>query len=198
MTEEAQPQGVPVELGDRTYHLVPQRIGRIKRKLGAIFSLFSEQASGGVGSMDVSDVGGSLYDVLNVFIPDLSPKWKLEGYKSEEAAEADEYDEAADASPTPPQIIDALEKIAEIHGIDRLRRVFFALVSPEAIRRYLDSQVRVQATRTLEQEGQRLGSAPSPASVSSPQPNGGSDPTSSGTNAPTPPQPASEVSPLSG
>lgn len=75
---------IEVELGDRTYQLVPQRIGRINRKLSAVTSL-ARQAQSGQAPPEIS---GQLYEALKVFIPDLDPQWKLAGYPSEDAYRA--------------------------------------------------------------------------------------------------------------
>jgi hypothetical protein len=169
-----------IELGDREYTLVPQRIGRISRKLGAIAEMFQGQAEG----TSVGDVGPQLYDALKVFIPDLDPLWKLRGYASAEAAEADEYDEAADKSPTPPQLIDAIDAIFRIHGGERLVRLLKNVVGPEILRAVVRNEYVQRRT-------------PSPNSPSSPQPNGGSALMTSTPTSPIPTPQESEASPLS-
>lgn len=79
MSEES----AQVTLGDKTYTVVPQRIGRIQRRLREVFELLS-------GGTDVEDVGPRLREALEVFIPDIDPIWRLQGYPSEAAAKRDQ------------------------------------------------------------------------------------------------------------
>lgn len=154
-----------ITLGDRTYQLVPQRIGRIRRKLGEVISLLAEAEAEAP-----AEIGDRLYEGLQVFIPDLDPKWKLLGYRSESAMEADQYEEEADRSPTPPQIADTIEAIFNLHGGDRLVRLLKNAIGPEAIRAFL----RTEALTRLSERSPR----------SAPQ-NGPSAPTSSTPSVPT-------------
>lgn len=173
--------GLPITLGERDYRLVPQRIGRISRKLEQVFELFSGAATGDVPN----EIGSSLYEVLKVFIPDLAPAWEIAGYGSADAFEAkkrhdqeveqlrdayaatlegdtpagarkwgqldpdeqagftapdfeDPYDPEADRSPTPPEIIEAIEKVWQIHGGDRFTRLLGKFLTPEMIRGQLN------------------------------------------------------------
>lgn len=74
--------GVSAQLGSRTYALVPQRIGRIGRKLTAITTIAS--IAEGHGDDELADgVTDRLYDALQVFIPDLAPRYELAGYADE-------------------------------------------------------------------------------------------------------------------
>lgn len=94
MTDSA--AGILVKLGARDYRLVPQKMGRISRRLTAVFSLLDDDLA-------PDTVTDRLYDGLEVFIPDLAPRWELAGYASEddwryvteradvEAAARDEY-----------------------------------------------------------------------------------------------------------
>jgi hypothetical protein len=204
-----------IALGDRTYQLAPQRIGRIGRKLSAVMDLFA-----GVGGGQMPTDAAPLYDALKVFIPDIDPIWKLSGYASEEAFKArerfddelrqardlyakqlrlpdtveaglspeidttatwvdltpeeqaefepptfeDPYDEAADKSPTPPQIMDAIESIFALHGGQRLVRLLKNFVTPEMIRgQILRMQVEAASarSRSLRRENGASGQTPS-------------------------------------
>lgn len=212
-----------ITLGDRTYQLEEQRIGRIGRKLGAVVDLFALATSGEAPP----EIGPRLRDALQVFIPDIDPLWKLAGYPSAEAYEyvtvgyaeqartaaqdfaaehlerpdelppdadwqprfedlppdvaatfeppewTDPYDEAADKSPRPSQLIDAVEKIFAVHGGDRVIRLLKNFVSPEMIRAQIK---RMQITAALKEARSLRSSSELPG-------NGASGPTSSSTPA---------------
>src|SRR5262245_33000881 len=71
---------------------------------------------------DMTDTGdvldlfqGRIYELLQVFIPDLMERWEFEGYASESAMQADDYDEEADRSPDVPQLTDAFRVIAVVN-----------------------------------------------------------------------------------
>lgn len=79
-------RGLDVELGDQTYKITPQRIGRLSRQLDAIFELFSGVAE---GNADVEELATDrLHEIFLVFVPDLMPLWKWQGYPNEEAFRA--------------------------------------------------------------------------------------------------------------
>lgn len=71
-----------VTLGDRDHLLVPQGIGRIRRKVNQIFKALN-------GDLEVTEMTEELYDVFKVFIPDIAPLWQQLGFVSE-----DVYDQA--------------------------------------------------------------------------------------------------------
>lgn len=202
-----------VQLGDRTYQLVPQRIGRINRRLSSVLGLARQAGSGQVPA----EITGQLYEVLLVFIPDLDPRWKLAGYPSAEAYEqkaahdrdvakarqdftdrvveergfaktlgfddlpadiqaefepptfVDPYDEAADKSPTPPQIMDAIEAIFNVHGGDRMVRLLKNFVGPEMIRGQI-RRLQAEATLRRSQNLQPENGASASTSSSTPEP----------------------------
>lgn len=168
---------VEVKLGQRAYTILPQPIGRIRRKLVRIMAL-AEGVGGG-------DLGGGLdedvYSVLKTFIPDVEPLYVLMGYASEEDYKAgrepedDSYDKN---SPTVPQLIEAVQTIYTTNGADRLVNLGKDLVGADAIRHRLRKAV--------------ISWDPS---ASLPAPSGASDSTSSTPSEPTPPAPESEESP---
>jgi hypothetical protein len=82
----------------------------------------------------------------------------------------DPYDPEADASPTPPEILDAIEGIFRIHGGDRLVRLVGKFVSPETIRAQIE---RFRVESNLKRSARLRQRA------------GGSAQTSSGTTDPT-------------
>ncbi len=158
---DGEPQGIAVTLGERTYYIVPQPIGRIRRKLVKIMAL--AEGVGG-GNLD-SGLDEDLYSVFKTFIPDLAPLYELMGYASEDAYSRGEEpeDESYDKrSPTVPQIIGAVEHIYTVNGADRLVRLGKGLVGADAIRHRLRKAV--------------ISWEPS---ASSPVPSGGSDSTPS-------------------
>lgn len=158
--------GLEVKLGGDVYRVVPQKIGRIRRKLTEAFSLLDTAAGEDAGEVEIDD---QLYEALRVFIPDIAPKWRLLGYASAEAMEADSYDEAADSSPTGPELIEALQAIYTVNGGERIARLLGNVISPELIRAW----IRTEGLKTL-----------SDRSSSSPSPRAGAPSTSS-----TPPSP---------
>ncbi len=147
-----------VTLGDRTYALQPQRIGRIGRKLSSIGRALESYDTDGA----VEEITGPLYEAIQVFIPDLDPEWKLAGYPSESAYAAvlahrralseladgeqpppfsDPYEEAADHSPTLPEIMDAVVAIFETNGGQRLVRLLKSLGVAEMLTRIIRAEV---------------------------------------------------------
>src|SRR4051794_10748633 len=107
----------PVNLGEHSYHLAPQRIAYLDKKLGSLQELLDLDLAGGTGGL-VQGLGGNAYRLLKVFIPDLMPEWEWQGYGSPTAAERNEYDEEADRSPTFEQIVVAFEGVMAVNRID--------------------------------------------------------------------------------
>lgn len=167
--------GVNVTLGSREYRIVPQRIGRIRHSISSIVGVFSEDAP--------QEVDDQLIEFFKVFIPDLEPKYKLLGYASEDACEAKDYDPAADQSPTPPEIADAIETIFQIHGGQRLLRLLKGLIDPAVIRETVTMEMKNYQRRRLQS---LLSSGDGPASTTTTPP------------SPTPEPSAPEIPPLMG
>lgn len=222
-----------VKLGEHEYRLVPQRIGRIGRKLPQVFEMFAIASGSAPVPMDVSQ---RMYDALKVFIPDIAPFYELAGYPNEagwdkkvehdKAVEAakkshvtkwwnklgddDEGKEikarfggekppfealpvsvasefkapdfsdprdaegAVDKSPTPPEIMDAIERIFAVHGGQRLVRLLKNFMSGEAIRETIERSIKRMQIESALRRSQSLQHA-----------NGASGPTSSTTPDPT-------------
>lgn len=185
--------GIDVVLGARTYSLVPQKIGRIQRRLSAVVTVASVATDEDGAGSNVDAVTDRLYEALEVFIPDLAPQWELAGYGSaedwakvrdhgrrvaaarEEYARSllsdgelehdpadgvlwdrldpdeqdrfkppvldDPYDEARDKSPTPPELVNALEQIFTIHGGQRLVRLLKGVIGTDTIRPILRAEM---------------------------------------------------------
>jgi hypothetical protein len=163
-----------VEIAGQGYDVVPQRIGRIRRKLSLVASVFGEMGEGDTESA-IESAGGQLHELFCVFVPDFMPEWQFEGYASASAAEEDIYDETGDRSPSVPELIDLLEAIYDVNGGTRLARLIKSVVSPQVLKGWVDSAL----TAARIQRSERL--------LSSPPPSGESAPTSSTTSDPTSP-----------
>lgn len=183
--------GETITLGGESFDVVPQRQARLTRRLfgdEGVFASLDDLATlntdDGLDAV-IMQLGGKIYDVLAVFIPDISPRWQFEGYASAQLAEEGRYDEEADRSPTVPEIKDALATAIRVNGLDWIGNLR-QLVDPQVLRNQISLTMARMGTRARETRG--LG-APSPKSQ--PQ-NGASDQTSSGPSEQTPePQPAS-------
>lgn len=161
-------EGITVQLGAESYRIVPQRLGRIERKLRVVFEVF--------GSGDAEEAAGLdpaiLHEGLQVFIPDLMPEWQMRGLPGE----GQDYDEARDKSPTVPELIEAVEAVYKVNGGDRLVRFFGKFVDPKVIEKTISMILGDWAAGNP-----TVLSGPSP---NSPPTNGGSDSTSSIHRAP--------------
>jgi hypothetical protein len=119
-----------VTLGDREYHVIPQRIGYLRSRFGVALAGLdtTELSSGSV----VEFLGERVYAVLNVFIPDLMPKYEFLGFRTQEDLDADKYEPVHDHSPSPTQVKTALLLGAEINEIDLLKHLG-KLIGPELL-----------------------------------------------------------------
>jgi hypothetical protein len=141
-----------VQLGDRSFPVVPQKHARLRHHLrGTDFQkLLSE---------DYSEAG---YDLLRVLIPAVEegyPEWEFDGFATEAEwnayKEGDEeaYNEATDPSPTTDQIAQALETAISVNGVGRLGK----LISLVQTAGTLQAQQGTTATQT-QTSPERLGS----------------------------------------
>lgn len=161
-----------VVIGSYSYTVVPQRIGRLRKRLGRALGDLEDLQADSVAEF----AGASLertHAILKVFIPDLMPLHEFCGYRSEEAMNADE-DEDGDYGPTLPDIVAAFEVVMRVNRLDLLGHLR-SVISPELIRAYLSSQI-ADAMR-----GSPTSSSASSASTSGPP----SASTSSGQTSPT-------------
>jgi len=174
--------GIDCTLGGNKYRIVPQGIGRIKRKLGKLLGLQE-----GTVALD-GEIDGELYDVLKTFIPDIAPLHTLLGYSS-----ADEYQTGGDPEGgieevTLPQLLDAIETIYRVNGADRLVRLGKGLgLDGELIRGIVNKEV---ANWALE----RSPSSPAPSGESGSPSSTETLPTVTVTNDPPSPSPGSSIS----
>lgn len=120
--------GEQIKLGTQSFTVVPQGIGRIRRKMERLM-----QVQDGSAEFD-GEFDNQTYDLLKTFIPDLPPLFKLLGYETKEQFEADEEPDAAAAQqtePTLPQILDAVDVVFKVNGGDRLVRLGKSLLGDE-------------------------------------------------------------------
>lgn len=160
--------GTTVELGDYEYAVVPQRIGYLRQQFGlALQGLDTQELS---TSSVMEFLGGRVYSVLRVFIPELMPEWEFLGYPTRDAQEADEYDAEYDRSPSPTQIKLALARAAEVNEIDLLKHLG-KLIGPELLQTWVQTVMIDSMKASLQ---------------TSAEPNGGGTTTTSGLRSPTP------------
>jgi len=162
-----------VHIGDYDYLVVPQRIGRLKKRLGRAIGDIESLAGDSVAEF-VDQGLERAHEVLKVFIPDLMPLHEFCGYRSEAAMEADE-DEDGEFGPTLPDIVHAFEVVMQVNRLDLLGHLR-SVISPELIRAYVSGQV-----------ADTLRGGATSDSPSSPSTPGASASTTSGTTPPTSP-----------
>lgn len=149
---------IPIQLGETTYQVVPQRIGYLRSKLGV--------ALGGLLDSEVSTdnildfLGDRAHAVLAVFIPDLMPAWEFAGFPTREAMEGGDYQEEYDRSPSPRQIRAAFSAAAAVNEIDLLKHLG-NLIGPDVIRSYLAGMVADSLTSDSESSSVTSGATPS-------------------------------------
>lgn len=160
--------GVDVTLGDREYHVVPQRIGYLRTQFGVALQGLDTAAlsSGNV----VEFLGERVYAVLSVFVPDIMPKYEFLGYSTQEALEADDYNPDYDRSPSASQIKTALLTGAEVNEIDLLKHLG-KLIGPDIVRTWaqtvmLDS-MKANLQTSVEPSGDTIGTTSGLASPTS-------------------------------
>lgn len=112
-----------VQLGDRTYEVVPQPLPLLKHDLAEKFEQLANmdvQGSRGIGDF----LTGNLHSVLSAFIPDLMPLHEWEGYPSAAAMEKGVLDrEYARKAPTGPQAKLALDVAMKANDLDVWRNL---------------------------------------------------------------------------
>lgn len=178
--------GLKVQFGKEEYEVQPQRIGRIRRKLGSALSLATQAA----GGETPDDVGSQLYEGLKVFVPDLAPEWQIAGYMSKEdfdrrnddGFEESEYDEHRDGSPLTTEIADLLGAIYRINGGERLVKLLGKFIDENTVKR----QFRIMQTQMVTKKASnQLPSFSAPSTESDPE-SSSTTPPSSPTETPIP------------
>jgi hypothetical protein len=146
------PDGVPVKLGTRDHTIVPQGIGRIRRKLVKLM-----QISEGAADFD-GEIDSQLYDLLQTFIPDIAPLDDLLGKQEDEAA-------AAQTEPTLPQILDAVDAVYRVNGADRLVRLGKSVLGPDGLQMLLRREALTAFSDRSLSSPSPSGDSPSPTST---------------------------------
>ena len=173
--------GIEITLGGRDYRVVPQGIGRIRRKLGALIGI-------GDGEGLTGEIDDQVYDLLRTFIPDVAPLCNLLGYSSETEMDAGGEPDGAIQEATLPQLIEAVQTIYVVNGADRLVRLGKALGINEGL--ISDALNKEIAERSLG----RSASSPAPSGGSGSPSSSTTEETSRETNATPSPSPASSIS----
>jgi len=159
------PDSVSVTLGQRSHTIVPQGIGRIRKKLVKLMQ-FGE----GSGDFD-GEVDSQLYDLLQTFIPDIAPLDDLLGKQDDEAA-------ALQTEPTLPQILDAVDAIYRVNGADRLVRLGKSILGPDGLQKLLRREALTALSEVSLSSRSESGESPSTSSTPTP-PTPSDDPSAS-------------------
>jgi hypothetical protein len=123
-----------VSLGGHTYEVVPQRIGRIKKRIGRQLSTLADLSGG-----NILDVGMErAHSIIEVFIPDLMPLHEWLSFSSESAMNDPEAEEAEDLGPTWPEITTAFGVITRVNDFDLVKHLG-KVINPELVRAYVSS-----------------------------------------------------------
>lgn len=168
--------GTPVPIGNQTYQLIPQKLGRLRSQLPLQFKSLESLATLEMGTFDAF-VGQSLeraHGILKVFIPDLMPVHEFCGFSTSEAYAANEYHEESDHGPDLPQIRNAFEVAMKVNSLDLFKHLG-NVFSPDLIRAVIQEQVLTRVT-----------GSPTPTSTTTSSTSGeASESTTSGTTLPT-------------
>lgn len=179
-----------VKLGPREYKIVPQGIGRIRRKFGAVMGMLSEAG----GDLEVSELGGEAYEVCKVFIPDLAPEWELLGYAASDRSEPEPGEEVE--TPTIPQISDAFDAIYRVNGGERLVRLLGNVIGLDLIRAKIRQGIAAwspSSTSSARSQSESAGAPSTSSTRSDPISNGSGDSPSPGSSLSSTPEPADVV-----
>ena len=178
--------GLEVQFGKKTYDVQPQRVGRIRRKLGAALSLVQDAA----GGESPDSVGTQLYEGLQVFVPDLAPEWELSGYMSKDDFdhrddpdwEEEPYEAERDGSPLTTEIEAMLHAVFTINGGDRLVRLLGKFIDENTVKR----QIRILQAQAVQKKASSSSQSSPPLNGASPQPSSSTTPLSAPTETQTP------------
>jgi hypothetical protein len=180
-----------VKLGTSEYEVIPQPWPYLKHELEQFgLSLSDVEAFGAMQEGNVhgaiESIGERAHALLNIFIPELMPVHRWNGYASAEAMEEGTYDkEAARKAPAFAEIVDAFEIAFRVNRFDVVGHLKGVLPA-DAIRR----ELRIELANRM------AGEMPSPnESSTSPLPSGASDSKMPSEPSPTPPQRENEDSP---
>jgi len=166
-----------VSLGDYTHTVVPQRIGRLKKRLGRAMGDLQNLNAGSLEAF-VDEGLERAHAILAVFIPDLMPLYEFCGYRSQAAMEDDADDDEGEYGPTLPDIVAAFEVVMRVNRLDLLGHLR-SVISPTLMRAYV-SEAIADSLRASDPLG-RTSSSPSTSSTPGPD----TPLTTSGTTLPT-------------
>lgn len=176
-------ESIEITLGEHTFRALPQPHARLLHYIPGIVAGAVEDADGDVdGTHLVAVLGEGLYELLEAFFGEghlrkKLPPWEFHGYANKEAWKAREYDDqAAQASPTAPQIITALDQLIALNGGDVFKKMF-GWLDPKPIRAAISLRI---AEAIMPEETEEDAASHTVSSPSSPPTNGASGPMSSG------------------
>ena len=178
--------GTAVALGEQSYAVIPQKIGRLRSRLGVELRNLETLTQMGEDASFDGLIGSSLeraHGILEVFIPDLMPLHEFCGFSTREAYDAQDYHEASDHGPDLTQLRVAFDTCMKVNSLDllgHLKNVF----GPDLIRAVVQEQVLTRVRAALPEAMED--SSPMPSSTSTPSTSGPeSESTISGTTPPT-------------
>src|SRR5262245_991879 len=166
-----------VVLGDYEYTVVPQRIGYLRSQFGVALQGLDTQDLATHNILEF--LGGRVYAVLKVFIPDLMPEHEFLGFATREAMQAEDYNPEYDHSPSATQVKLALGRSAEVNEIDLLKHLG-KLIGPDLLQTWVQTMMIDSMKASLQTSVEPSGDGPTTTS-------GQNVPTSVGNTAsPTP------------
>lgn len=158
--------GETMPIAGRSYLIVPQKLGRLRSHLGVIFSALAGAAQAGEQIDTASILRSKPYELLQVFIPDLEPEWKLWGALTEESYAAGQFDD--DAGATFPELHTAFLAALRVNHFDLLA-VLGKLINTDLLVKAINVQIAGYLEQTLTSSSSPLGPASaSPASRTTP------------------------------
>lgn len=117
-----------IKLGDLDFQVIDQPHACLTHDLAAAVGAVMESGDELTGDTFAAVAGGSVYEFLCAFYPDLRdrlPKHEFAGFASRSAHEAGDFDrEYAQRAPTFPQIASAFDAALEANGRDILAQMF--------------------------------------------------------------------------
>lgn len=155
------PEVAHVQLGETIYDVVPQPLPFLEDKLGGLFEGLTSgsvnlNTDAGIAGL-VRAVTGGAHTLLGVFITDLMPIYKWQGYRSQE-----EMDEKVErdpehvraVAPTGPQVKLAISECFRVNGLDMWDSLK-SLVDPTLLQSMvtdaIESAMREAKTRSPEE-----------------------------------------------
>lgn len=126
-----------VTLGGKQYLVIPQPVGRLKRRLGREMADLQSLQADSLEDFITSGLGRA-HAILKVFLPELMPYHEFEGFSSQERFDSGDDEDVA--GPTIPEIVGAFEAVMKVNRLDLLGHLK-SVISPELIRAVLTRQL---------------------------------------------------------